>query len=292
MKSDNMANNADGQRMTLIWPFIVSFLGHIILFGYLLYTPGPKMSGSMGPSVIDVQMVDMPGAPASPKQAPSEGQKAPVVETPKPPEAKAEVAVTPPKTEPKAEISIAPKPKVALKYKTFKSPEVLKNTLEKVQQKVETATAPPSLDDTIKRIREQVAKDQRGQSSGNTDAGTGTASEGSGAGKSGGFGTGGNQEGEAVDLYRLEVAFTINKNWAFSEQLAGVSDNLVVLIVFKVMPDGRIEDIFFTDRSGNAYLDDSAYKAIVKSSPVKPHPEGLRARYIEMGLRFTPQGVR
>jgi colicin import membrane protein len=63
-------------------------------------------------------------------------------------------------------------------------------------------------------------------------------------------------------------------------------------IAFKVMPDGEVTDIFFTDRSGNAYLDDSAYKAIVKTSPVKPHPKGLLQPYIEMGLRFTPEGVR
>lgn len=84
----------------------------------------------------------------------------------------------------------------------------------------------------------------------------------------------------------------MNKNWAFAQQLASGTGNLVASIVFKVMPDGSIEDIFFTDRSGNSYLDDSAYKAIVKSSPVKPHPEGLARAYIEMGLRFTPEGVR
>jgi colicin import membrane protein len=58
------------------------------------------------------------------------------------------------------------------------------------------------------------------------------------------------------------------------------------------MPDGKIVDIFFTDHSGNAYLDDSAYKAIVKTSPVKPFPAALSRAYIEMGLRFTPEGVR
>ena len=42
----------------------------------------------------------------------------------------------------------------------------------------------------------------------------------------------------------------------------------------------------------NPYLDDSAYKAIVKSSPVKPHPPKLNRTYIEMGLRFTPEGLR
>jgi colicin import membrane protein len=58
------------------------------------------------------------------------------------------------------------------------------------------------------------------------------------------------------------------------------------------MPNGEIKDIFFTDRSGNSYLDESAYKAIVKSNPVDPHPEGISKPYVNVGLRFTPEGVR
>jgi colicin import membrane protein len=95
-----------------------------------------------------------------------------------------------------------------------------------------------------------------------------------------------------IDLYRLEIAFQIQKNWAFNEQLAGGDHSLVAAIVFKVMPDGEIRDIFFTDRSGNTYLDESAYKAIVKSNPVDSHPSGLVQPYVVMAIRFTPQGIR
>jgi TonB family protein len=66
----------------------------------------------------------------------------------------------------------------------------------------------------------------------------------------------------------------------------------MALVVIKIMPDGKITDIFFTQRSGNAYLDDTAYKTIMKSNPTKPFPEGLRFPYIEMGLRFTPEGLQ
>jgi colicin import membrane protein len=76
-----------------------------------------------------------------------------------------------------------------------------------------------------------------------------------------------------IDLYRIEIAYQIQKNWAFNEQLAGDDQSLVAAIVFKVMPDGEIRDVFFTDHSGNAYLDESAYKAIIKSNPVDSHPQ-------------------
>jgi colicin import membrane protein len=63
-------------------------------------------------------------------------------------------------------------------------------------------------------------------------------------------------------------------------------------LVFRVLPSGEVTDIRFTERSGNSYLDESAYKAIVKAGPVSPHPEGVRALYVTVALRFTPQGIR
>jgi colicin import membrane protein len=59
-----------------------------------------------------------------------------------------------------------------------------------------------------------------------------------------------------------------------------------------VMPDGEITDIRFTERSGNAYLDESAYRAIVKANPVSPHPTGIRTPYVTVGVRFTPEGIK
>ena len=98
---------------------------------------------------------------------------------------------------------------------------------------------------------------------------------------------------DMVDQYRIEVAYTINKNWAHEDQhRPGLRENKMTNIAFKIMPDGRIQDIVYVDRSGNLALDKSAYKAIVASSPVKPHPDGLKQPYVEMGLRFTDAGVR
>jgi colicin import membrane protein len=119
-----------------------------------------------------------------------------------------------------------------------------------------------------------------------------TAASGRHTGKIGSFNEDGKRTAELIDLYRIEIAYQIQKSWAFNEQLAGGDKSLVAAIVFKVMPDGEIRDIFFTDRSGNAYLDDTAYKAIVKSNPVDSHPDGLSRPYVVIAIRFTPQGLR
>ena len=107
----------------------------------------------------------------------------------------------------------------------------------------------------------------------------------------GGSGSKGKQISDLIDIYRVEIAYQVQKNWAFSEQLAGKDIKLQASLVFKVMPDGQIRDLFFTDRSGNRFLDDSAYNAIIKSNPVSPHPEGIVKPFIHVGLRFTPEGV-
>ena len=282
-------NTAGEDRRTILWPLVFSFMGHLLLFGLILYAPSLKSdNSSFLSSAIDVQLVEMPANSAAAAKPQVNVEKNPPTEKTAEPES----VVTPepqPQPEAQAEVSVAPEPpknKTALKYKTFKSQEVLKNALENIEKKIETSQTKP-LEDALNRLRKKVASEGKPIS----NIGEGPA-ESAAVGNKGGFGLGSRKEGELIDMYRLEIAFAIQKNWALSEQLVGASKNLEAKVVFKVMPDGRIEDVFFTDRSGNTYLDDSAYKAIIKTSPVKPFPPELNRDYIEMGLRFTPGGIQ
>jgi colicin import membrane protein len=218
----------------------------------------------------------------------------------KKPEAAKKARVTPPvkkKTTVATTPAPQPKPKTSLKKKTFKSTQVVKQAIQQLEQKVateaDTAKAEPKpepLKSALDRLRQEVGQteaDRSQQTAKTTDAGGAQIS-----GKPGKFNENGTKTAQLIDLYRVEIAFEIQKNWAFNEQLAGGEGALAAAIVFKVMPDGEIRDIFFTDRSGNGYLDESAYKAIVKSNPVDGHPAGLSRPYVQMGLRFTPQGIR
>lgn len=281
-----MAYAANGRNHPLFWPFGISIAVHLLLLGLILFSPDWRSDSAFIPSVVDVQMVDLGDLPAPPAQKKAiSKEKAPVVEE-KSPEA-AEVSVQKKEAKAKPEISVAPprkKTKKALKYKTFKKKKVLKNTLKRVEKRMDTQPPKP-LEDTIKRLRDKVAKE------GKPAPGVQGAPKSGTSGKSGVYGQGSSKEIELIDLYRLEIVYAINKNWAFAEQLSGGRDDLKAALVFKVMPDGEIADIWFSDRSGNQYLDDSAYKAIVKSSPVKPHPEKLSRPFVEIGIRFGPKGV-
>ncbi len=275
------------------WALITSLAGHLLLIGTAILSPHWRSEPDYLSSFIDVRMVDLNEIPeAGGAKAKSEEAE---ISTKKPePKTKAEVneeesAKATKKETAKAEISIAkkePKAKVAMKYKTFKTKRVIRKALEKIEKRVDAAPPRP-LAETIKRLRDKVEKEEEGKGGSGVDV----PSDAKGA-RTGVFSRGSKQKNELIDLYRLEVAYDINKNWALSEQLTGTAGKLETKIVFKVLPDGTITDIFYTDYSGNSYLDESAYKAIVKSNPVRPHPEGLNAPFVIVAIAFGPEGVK
>ena len=61
-------------------------------------------------------------------------------------------------------------------------------------------------------------------------------------------------------------------------------------LMIKIMANGEIRDIWFEKRSGNRYLDDSAYKAVMKSSPLPALPRGYQFYTVLLG--FTPSGLQ
>lgn len=92
-----------------------------------------------------------------------------------------------------------------------------------------------------------------------------------------------------LQIFQSEVAVQMKNNWVFSEKLAGETKGLESRLVIKIMPDGTITDVWFEKRSGNSYLDNSAYKTIMKSNPLPPLPDGLP--YYHLVLGFTPSGL-
>lgn len=286
--SINRNLRGDG-RIPLFYPMAASFIGHLIFLAVFVFTPGMKTETKPLRSVINVSMVsfkkaDVPATEKSVvKKRPTHVKKPDVVKRPTPvePSKKKETVVKP-----------KPKPKTSLKKKTFKSTEVVKHALKEIEKEPETpaqeSSQPDALKSALDRLKKQVGEKEKTDASNKSAGSTGTQS----GRRTGGFNEGGKKEAELIDLYRLEIAFQIQKNWAFNDQLAGGDPSLAAAIVFKVMPDGEIRDLFFTDRSGNTHLDESAYRAIMKSNPVDSHPRGLKQPYVVMAIRFTPQGIR
>ena len=280
-------------RMMLFY-FGISLFIHLSLIGYMVLLPESAPRRRFSPGSINVSLVSLPGPPAS---APAPASKTVVIPKPEAKKtAKAPVIEEPPPATPKPQktVSLASdkrkwKVKKSLKKKTINRRKMIDQAVSGVQKKVENSKS-DSVNQAIEALKKKVAQTQTNavQTGKTARAATGTA----GAGAPGTTGSGGKRALDLIDIYKIEVAFQVERHWAFSEQLAGNSSAMQASLVFRVLPSGEVSDIRFTERSGNSYLDESAYKAIIKASPVSPHPEGVRALYVTVALRFTPQGIR
>lgn len=269
---------------TFFLTYSVSLLCHVILFAVLIFAPMHVSEKRYIPDVISVSMVSLPEQrPAAKPAGPAEKKPAEKAVTKKAPS-----TAVPVSTKSKSKVSVSKKAKTSLKKKTYKSSKVVKKAIKRIEKSVEAETPTP-LEQAFQRLQREVEKTQaidrlKEKVEGGEKGQVGAVLPGT---------TSGSQKVlEIIDIYRVEIAYKVQNNWAFSGQLAGNAKNLQASLVFKVMPNGMIRDIFFTDRSGNKYLDESAYKAIVKTNPVDPHPPGVNQPYINVGLRFTPEGVR
>jgi len=281
---------------TMLFYFGISFFIHLSFIGYLVLLPESAPRQRFSPGSINVSLVSLPGPPASapaaetvviPKPEVKKTVVAPVIEkpAPKPPA----VTPKPPKT-----VSLAPekskwKVKKSLKKKTLDRRKMIDQAVSGVQKKVEKSKT-DSVNQAIAALKKKVAQTEANTAP--TDQTARAATGAAGAGVPGAIGPGGKRALDLIDIYKIEVAFQVERHWAFSEQLAGDGRALQASLVFRVLPSGEVSDIRFTERSGNSYLDESAYKAIVKASPVSPHPAGTRAMYVTVALRFTPAGIR
>jgi len=290
-------SKTEGDSHTWFLALIVSLLLHFIFIAVLVFIPDFKLNKKSTPSVIDVNLVTF-----SNSKKESKPEKQSLVKTKKlksrikkvktdlkpkvKPEVKYEPKVKQDLTKTASSVQKKVKIKTSLKRETFKSSKIVENALKRIEGKLEK-TRPDPLRAAIDRLKNKVhktGKNRTGQSFEKKETAQGI-------GKSDEYGHSGIKVLEKINSYRLEIALKVQKNWAFSGQMAGGRNRLVAELAFMVMPNGEIKDIWFDKRSGNSYLDESANRAIMKTNPVDPHPPGVLEPFIIVGLRFTPEGV-
>ncbi|HUV51417.1 MAG TPA: cell envelope integrity protein TolA [Anaerolineae bacterium] len=269
----------------LILTFAVSAILHMIFFAALIFVPGPKPYKRFSPSVINVSMVTLPGQ----KKAPGVGRptgfelEEKIAKSEKAQASKISSTVKVDQDTSKA-VSVAPKLKKSLKKNTFKSSSVVKGAIARIEKKIETSRPNP-VAEAIDRLKNKVATGRQ-----ESQAGTGVASPSTGG--QGGYGAVGKRELEIMDIYRAQISYYIEKNWAFSKQLAGQHTDLAAVVVIRIMQNGDIKDVWFEKKSGNTYFDESAYKAVIKSDPLPMLPKAYLRPDYNLGLVFTPSGLR
>jgi len=251
------------------------------------------------PSVINVTMVSFPSkaseakppGPVAPKVEATAEQKipkpAPKAETPPPVPVEQKPVPETPKPE---AVSVAKKtepvkPKESLKKKTFKPDQVVESAIKRIEARAES-TKPDPLAQALDRLKKDVAKGRPDASAGSdSPPGAGHSAGGEGDGEGGEVGT--------IEEFYAETVVKpqVQKNWALSDKLAGDIQNAEARLVITIAPSGEIVDIWFETRSGNAYLDESVYRAVKKANPLPPLPGGRKSS-LSVGMRFTSAGVQ
>jgi colicin import membrane protein len=274
--------------------FGLSIAVHLIFIGTLIFMPQSGSGKRFASSVVNVSIVSLPGktpaaAPvaAAPKKAVKKPPKAKIAKI-TPPSKKPVVAVSKPKDV--ISLKTKPKKKASLKKKTLDRNKMIAGAIKDVQKKVAKKDA-TALNAALDRLKKKVQETEAAapQPSLPVAAGSGTRSTGGGGTSGSG---GGPRTLEAIRIYQAEIQYQIQKNWAFSQQLAGHSLDLEAVLAIKILRNGEIEDIWFDRRSGNKYLDESAYKALLKSNPLPPLPGDYSGPHYKIGLIFGPKGLK
>lgn len=281
------------ENRTLFYFIAISAVLHIVLMAAIILAPALAPAKRYIPTVVNVSLVSLPAQGSASVEAVTP-KKQEVKETePEKVEVKPEPVKPPPPPPPKPveKVAIEPAPKKSkkvkksLKRKTFKPSNVVKQSVTKLEKEVEE-NRQPTLEDTLNRLKREVAREDKNPRSSKSGP-VGTPD-----GRASGSGLTSAQERDRVRIYQAEIAYQVQKNWAFSEQLAGGRTDIEAALGIKIMPDGEIADIWFDQRSGNRHLDESAYRAIVKTNPLPPLPQGLFGSNYKIGLRFGPGGIK
>jgi len=291
--SENYFGGTGIPPKTMILTIGVSFACHAILIGAMFFLPEyRKPSGNPFPSAINVSLVSLPAAPTGPPAG-----SAPVAEATIPEQAgktveqkviKAEASIPEKISKPAVTVEkkVSLKPEIS-KKKKVETADLIKNAVKNMEKKV-GESRPATVSDAIARMRARVENTNSVKGAGIPGSGL----KGSFPGITGGTGGGTGGTFGVLDIYKAEIYYKIQQNWAYSEQLGGRGADSMAVLVIKIMPGGEISDIRFESKSGNRYLDDSAYRAIQKSNPLPPVPEQYGRTYYEVGLRFGTGGLK
>lgn len=291
-------NDIDDQIRSFLKFALISFISHIVLFAMIAFVHLPMSFERRiePPKAIDIDLLAFnPETPLPPAKTEKPAASRPVPSAPPNPTDQLIEKIaqmpdsSPPKTLPVKEglqkkkdpadyvVEKPQKQKITKKPVTAKkidTAEVLQNAVKRIEKQSE-ASHPKSVSDRIASLKKEVQNQTGKPTMPSADAVSSSAAY--------------PKDFSQIEIFQAEVSVRMKNNWVFSEKLAGETKGLESRLVIKVLPDGTITDVWFDKRSGNEYLDNSAYKTVMKSNPLPPLPAGFA--YYHLVLGFTPSGL-
>lgn len=93
------------------------------------------------------------------------------------------------------------------------------------------------------------------------------------------------------DDYTRFIWSKVKRNWTLPAALLP-KNPLEAVIDVRIGPSGALEHLGFEKRSGNAYFDESALRAVKKSAPFPPLAGRAAGRSVEIGIRFHSSEIQ
>ncbi len=273
----------------LVWGIICSSIFHLLLIVLLVGVPSlssPKRTYFS--SAYMVKLVDVPKSkPGRMKVSKAGKSKAGKVTAEKTSKKKSKKTTKKKKVDKKKSPTLSIKGE-AKKSSAIKSPKrkpkgkELRGSFSLALDKIRKKVGEKRRNEEIERIRNNIAEGESGGGMGNGEPAVGSW---------------GIPPGEGVianlplnyRLYYQAIEQKIKNNWNLALPRGIIEDmrGMEVVISITIRSDGEITDISFEEKTGNVYLDDSAYRSVKKSSPLPPFSEyNIREPFFETGIVF------
>jgi colicin import membrane protein len=259
--------------------FVVPVLPERSRPSYPIYTVDLVGGEKIGGNNLGTELLPPSVSKAAPKKA--------AEEVPPPLETKQETKKEKPKP---IEKSAPPEEKVALKEAAKKEPP-------KKEPTKDTKSEPKTDESALDRVRERLiqsavdrarSRTEGGQNAAKGDAISSGPGEGEGAAALGAGGRGGGVvKGMEFIIYQNQMLSSIKDNWAW----VGQKSNLKVVVHFSIKDSGEITGLKIVQPSGDPSYDESVLRAVKKSSPLPPPPEGSRKDFADVELTFRPKDL-
>ncbi len=251
--------------------FILSLLFHLVIFSSILFVPQSIPTRRIRDAVYEVNLVEMPSR--KPSNVRSESMAKAEKSLPSSKKAAPTKRISTPKTKEKPVVMA--KRVVEKKTAKAKTPEVspsklIDQALEKIEKKVESEKKGP-VNEAISKLESQTEGPDKGGLSGGTP-----------------------EDGITIRIYRLEIEERIKSNWSYPVALTSPKsqEDLEAIVVVRVKNNGTILKFEFEKRSYNVIFDQSVLKAIKRSDPLPPFPEGYRKTYDDVEINFNLRDLK
>jgi len=264
----SLSNNAGEPKWSKM--LLMSLLFHLAIFSIILFVPEAIPTRRITGTVYEVNLVEMPGRSLVKAEKGAEvragkalpgskrGDQARQISVPKREEKPVVIA----KRTLAKRIDKGEKPKIS-------SSKLIDEALSKIENKVKAEKKKEEVDPLRQAISKLESKARIAAE---------RPSDGGAAG-----------DGITIRIYQMEVEEKIKSNWSYPVAFSSAQkqEGLQAVLVVKVRSNGTILESLFKKRSNSAMFDQSVLRALERSDPLPPFPEGYNKTVEEIEITFN-----